>query len=163
MTSFEKKISVATRLLNHLAMISVTVMMLLTSADVIMRCFRHPIPGTYEIVGLLGALFVSFSLAHTSMERGHIAVDFVFQRLNTRTQRILEVLNTLISATMFGGIAWYSTLYAEDLRKVGEVSMTLQLPLYPFVYGIALGCAMLSLTLIIRGVESYLHSAGNEG
>ena len=144
-------------------MISVSGMMLLTSADVIMRLFRHPIPGTYEIVGLLGALFVSFSLAQTSMERGHIAVDFVFQRLNTPTQRILESINALISAAMFGAIAWYSILYAEDLRRVGEVSMTLQLPLYPFVYGIALGCAMLCLTLIIRGVGSYLHSAGNEG
>jgi hypothetical protein len=62
---------------------------------------------------------------------------------------------------MFGGITWYAILYAEDLRRVGEVSMTLQLPLYLFVYGIALGCAMLSLTLMISGVGSYM--SGSEG
>lgn len=161
MTSFEKKFSAVTRVFNQLAMISVAGMMFLTSADVIMRCFYHSIPGTYEIIGLLSALFVSFSLAHTSMERGHIAVDFVFQRLNLRSRRILEGVNALIGATMFGGITWYAILYAEDLRRVGEVSMTLQLPLYLFVYGIALGCAMLSLTLMISGVGSYM--SGSEG
>lgn len=143
-------------------MLSVTVMMLLTSADVIMRCFRRPIPGTYEIVGLSGALFVSFSLAHTSMERGHIAVDFVFQRLSDGTKRIVEGINALISTVLFGWISWYCLLYAEDLRQAGEVSMTLQWPLYPFVYGIAMGCGLLCLTLVVRGIELYIKPSESE-
>lgn len=163
MTRLEKKLSSITRRFNQLAMICVSVMMLLTTTDVIMRCFRRPIPGTYEIVSLLGVLFVSFSLAHTSMERGHIAVDFVFQRLSAGKQRILEGINTFISAVLFALVSVYSVIYAEDLRKAGEVSMTLQMPLYPFVYGIALGCGLLSLTLIIRGFGVCRNVSGGKG
>lgn len=161
MSKFEKKFSSITRAFNWAAMASVTAMMLLTCADVIMRCFRRPIPGTYEIVGLLGAMFVSFSLAHTSMERGHIAVDFLVQKLSQKTCRIIDFINSFISAILFGLIAWQSFLYAGDLQTAGEVSMTLQLPLYPFVYGVALGCGLVCLTLVSRVLGIFLNSSDN--
>ena len=41
-----------------IAAISLIVMMVLTCADVIMRAFRKPISGTYEIVGFLAAVFL---------------------------------------------------------------------------------------------------------
>lgn len=131
-------------------------MMLLTCADVLLRILRCPIPGTYEIVGLLGATFVSFSLAHTTTERGHIAVDFIVQKLPLRLQDLIDCINSIICAFLFAVITWQSVVYALDLKNSGEVSMTLQMPIHPFVFGIALGCGMLSLVLFVRSVESTL-------
>jgi len=139
-----------TNVVNRVASVSVILMMLLTCADVILRYFRCPIPGTYEMVGLLGSIFVSFSLAKTSLDNGHIAVDFFFQKLPVPARKVIEFFNTLICAILFGLIACYSFIYAVDLRRTGEVSMTLQIPVYPFVLGISLGCAMLSIVLILQ-------------
>ena len=132
---------------NGVAAAAVVGMMLLTCLDVLLRFLRHPIPGTYEIVGLLGAVFVSFSLARTSVERGHIAVDFLVQRLPRRLQHVVEAVNAGICALLFTIVCRQCVLYAQDLKASGEVSMTLQMPIHPFVFGIALGSAMLSLVL----------------
>ena len=139
---------------NWVAGAAVVAMMVLTCADVTLRLFRHPIPGTYEMVGLLGAIVVSFSLAHTSVMRGHIAVEFIVQKLPKRTQIIIDGINSLLGTALFGLITWQSILYASNLMRTGEVSMTLQMPIYPFVYGIAIGSGMLCLVLLIEFLQS---------
>jgi hypothetical protein len=40
-------------------------------------------------------------------------------------------------------------LYACDLRASGEVSLTLELPFYPFVYGIGFASASVCLVLLV--------------
>jgi TRAP-type C4-dicarboxylate transport system permease small subunit len=134
-------------LFNTIAAAAVVGMMVLTCLDVGLRFFRHPIPGTYEIVGLLGAVFVSFALARTSVDQGHIAVDFLVQRLPRRVQYVVEAVNAGICALLFTVVAWQCVRYAADLRASGEVSMTVQIPIHPFAFGIAVGCAMLSVVL----------------
>ena len=146
----ERFLLTVTNILNRVASVSVIIMMFLTCADVILRYFRCPIPGTYEMVGLLGSIFVSFSLAKTSLDNGHIAVDFFFQKLPMPARRVIESTNILISTVLFGFITWYSFFYAIDLKRTGEVSMTLQIPVYPFVLGISLGCAMLCIVLVLQ-------------
>jgi TRAP-type C4-dicarboxylate transport system permease small subunit len=135
---------------NGVASAAVVGMMLLTCLDVVLRFLRHPIPGTYEIVGMLGAVFVSFSLARTTVDRGHIAVDFLVQRLPAKIQNIVEAVNAGICALLFIVVSRQCLLYALDLKSSGEVSMTLQMPIHPFVSGIALGCTMLSLVLAVN-------------
>ena len=137
-------------LFNGIAAAAVVGMMTLTCLDVLLRFFRHPIPGTYEIVGMLSAVFVSFSLARTSVDQGHIAVDFLVQRLPLRLQHAIEAVNTGICALLFTVVCRQCVSYAQDLKSSGEVSMTLQMPIHPFVFGIAVGCAMLSLVLYVR-------------
>ncbi|HOO72756.1 MAG TPA: TRAP transporter small permease [Spirochaetota bacterium] len=159
MIRFEKIVSALANKANSIAAIAVVVMMVLTVADVILRFFRMPIPGTYETVGLLGAVVISFSLGYTSIEKGHIAVDFLVERLPEGARLAISVANNLIAAVLFAVVSWQSMVYALGLKEAGEVSLTLQLHTYPFVMGIAIGCALLSLVLTgefflaIRGVE----------
>lgn len=134
---------------NGIAAAAVVGMMGLTCLDVLLRFFRQPIPGTYEIVGMLGAVFVSFSLARTSVDHGHIAVDFLVQRFPRRLQHAVEAINAGICALLFTVLCRQCVFYARDLQASGEVSMTLQMPIHPFVFGIAIGCAMLSLVLYV--------------
>ncbi len=160
MVRFEKLINILTYRFNWIAAFAVVVMMILTSADVILRLFRHPIPGTYEIVGLLGAVVIAFSLAYTSAERGHIAVDFLVRKFPRKVQSFIAIANNLIGAALFGLIAWQSILYASDLKQSGEVSMTIQMPVYPFVYGIAFGCGLLCLLLLTESFKSLKGTGG---
>jgi TRAP-type C4-dicarboxylate transport system permease small subunit len=148
---------------NSVAAVAVVGMMVLTCLDVLLRLLRHPIPGTYEIVCMLGAVFVSFSLARTTVDRGHIAVDFLVQRLPKRFQHLVEALNAGICALLFTVICRQCVIYAQDLKASGEVSMTLQMPLFPFVFGIALGSAMLSAVLYVSCLSWSLKALESSG
>jgi TRAP-type C4-dicarboxylate transport system permease small subunit len=139
-----------TEKLNWIAAASVAFIMLLTVADVFMRFFGRPIPGTYELVGFVGSLIISFALPYTSVQKGHIAVEFLTQKLPWTARVIVNAINAFISMILFGVIAWQSIIYAHTLKAASEVSLTLQMKTYPFVYGVALGCALLSLVLFIE-------------
>jgi TRAP-type C4-dicarboxylate transport system permease small subunit len=123
-------------------------MMFLTCADVVLRYFRKPIPGTYELVCFLGAVAVAFAMAHTSVEKGHVAVSFVLQRFPSRIQGMIETITGSFGSFLFAVIAWQSVIYANDLRMSGEISLTLELPFYPFVYGIGFSAAVVCLILL---------------
>jgi TRAP-type C4-dicarboxylate transport system permease small subunit len=151
------------RILYWIAGIAIVSMMLLTCADVILRLgvtayheynwsilapFR-PIPGTYELVCFLGAVAVSFAMAHTSVEKGHVAVSLVVRLFPQRAQALIETITGIFSFILFALLSWQSVLYANDLRASGEVSLTLELPFYPFVYGIGFAAAAVCLVLLV--------------
>lgn len=131
----------------YVAGIAIVAMMLLTCADVALRLFRKPIPGTYELVCYLGAVAASFAMAHTSVERGHVAVSFLVDIFPKRIQGVIESLTGLVGISLFAVLAWRSFRYALLLKAGGEVSQTIQLPFYPFVFG--LGFASLGVCLVL--------------
>jgi TRAP-type C4-dicarboxylate transport system permease small subunit len=137
------------RRLGLIAAAAIFFMMALTCADVILRVFRMPIPGTYEIVSFMGAVAVSFAIARTSVEKGHVAVSLVVQLLPKRGQAVVEMIIAILGIILFALIAWQSTIYAQDCQQSGEVSLTLQLPFYPIIYGIAFGAIVTCLVLLV--------------
>jgi TRAP-type C4-dicarboxylate transport system permease small subunit len=158
MLRIEKTITATAEKANLIAAAALIIMMLLTTLDVILRLFKSSVPGTYEIIGLLGAVVTSFALGYTSVEKGHIAVDFLVMRFSPKAQALVGAANAIIAAVLFGIITWQSLLYGIDLLKKGQVSLTIQIPIYPFVFGIAAGCGLLSLVLIVEllhAVRSY--------
>lgn len=139
---------------NNIAAGGVVLMMGLITADVLLRLVWKPIPGVYDIVGLLGVIVISFALAYTSIEKGHIAVDFIVQKLSMKSQVAVEAVNTLLGTVLFACITWRSLVYAGSLKASGEVSLTIGLPIYLFVYAMGLGCALLCLVLLVQCVNS---------
>jgi TRAP-type C4-dicarboxylate transport system permease small subunit len=149
-----KLIDAASDGFNYVACAAVIIMMMLTCIDVMLRLFWQPIPGTYELVGFIGTVIVSLALAYTSIERGHIAVELLVERLPKKLQPFIEGINSLIGLALFSLIAWQSTVYAADLKSSGEVSLTLEMPTYPFVFGISIGCGMLCVVLLVEFIQS---------
>jgi TRAP-type C4-dicarboxylate transport system permease small subunit len=128
--------------------VAIVAMMLLTCADVVLRYFRRPVPGTYELVCFLGAVAVAFALAQTSVEKGHVSVTFVVQLFPKRIRGLIACITTGFGLILFSLIAWQSIIYANNLRLSGEVSLTLELPFYPFVFGVGFSAAVVCLILI---------------
>ena len=123
-------------------------MMLLTTTDVILRAFRHPILGTYEIVGLLGAIVIAFAMPQTTLQKGHVSVEILVSRLPGTAQRVIHMITRGLTIVLFGFIAWECFQYGKDLKGAGEVSMTLCLPTYPVLYGIALADVVVILVVM---------------
>lgn len=153
MLRLERYLGVLSDRLNVLAALAMVFVMLLTVADVILRRFILPVPGAYDIVSLVSSFIISFSLGYTSVQKGHIAVEFLFEKLPERAARILSAVNELVAATFFGILAWQSVAYALRSMASGEVSPTIRLPFFPFIIGLALGCLLLSLILAVNFIK----------
>ncbi|MBL7213892.1 MAG: TRAP transporter small permease [Desulfobacteraceae bacterium] len=163
MNAFEKSTNGLARGMYYVAGAAIVSMMLLTCADVLLRfgvtlyhSYRwqfleniKPIPGTYELVCFMGAVAVSFAMAHTSVEKGHVAVSLIVRLFPERVRATIESITSLLSFFLFAMISWQSVAYANDLRETGEVSLTLELPFYPFVYGVAFSAAAVCLVIAV--------------
>jgi len=88
------------------------------------------------------------------LEKGHIAVELLYRKLPQRTQLAIETFTNTVSFLFFGLITYQAFIYALDMRKSGEVSPTLQLPIYPFIFGMSFGFGLLCLILIAESIKS---------
>jgi len=140
------------KLLNQILMsiagLFLIAMILLTCANVFLRLVWIPVSGTFELMGYFGAVLTAFALAYTQIKKGHIAVDIVVLGFSKTVQKILNAVNDVICMSFFAVVAWQIGKYAGTLWETGEVTETLQIIYYPFTYGVAFGCAVLSLAFL---------------
>ena len=136
------------KFLNVIAGISLTFLMLLTIADVILRNFKRPVVGTYELVAFAGAVVIGFSMPLTSYVRQHIFVDFFILKFSLKVRNVFNIATRCLVIALFFLIVWNMFKYARDLQKSGEVSLTLQLPFYPVAYGVGVCCFILCLVFV---------------
>jgi len=163
MIRFEAGIKRLAEYMSFIAGAAIVIMMLLSTADVLLRLagplyskykygflsFIQPIPGTYELVSFIGTVAAAFAIAHTSIKGGHVSVSLLTRLLPKRAKAITKIITNTMALVFFGLLTWRSILYAEELKLYGEVSMTLQLPYYPFIYGVAFASLVMGLVLII--------------
>ena len=148
MKGFLSAVEKISKFLNVIAGISLTFLMLLTIADVILRLFKRPVVGTYEMVAFAGAVVIGFSMPLTSYVRQHIFVDFLILKFSQRVRNIFNIATRCLVIALFLLVGWNMFKYARDLQESGEVSLTLQMPFYPIAYGVGVCCIILCLVFI---------------
>jgi TRAP-type C4-dicarboxylate transport system permease small subunit len=133
---------------NVIAGVTLTLMMLITVADVILRPMGKAIVGIFELVAFAGAIVIGFSVPFTSFVRGHIYVDFFVQKLSSPARKGVHITTRCMGIGLFLMVGWNLILMGTDLLRSGEVSLTLQMPFYPIVYGLGVSCFIQVLVLI---------------
>ena len=128
------------KVLNFIAGIALTFMMLLTVADVLLRAGGHPIIGTFEIVALLLALVIGFGIPQVSLDRGHVYMDFLLEKFSKRGRKVMNTFTRVLCLILFVFIGYNLFNVGAGFRASGEVSPTIQLPFYPVAYGVAVCC-----------------------
>jgi len=156
----EKIVNLFARELDRVAQWAIVILMALVVTNIVLRFAWRPLLGTYEFVSFLSAVVISFALAYCAVQRGHIAVTLVVDRLPPRGQAIVDVIINAVSIIFLGLTVWQITLYATDMVVSGEVSPTTKTPFYPFVYGVALGFLFLCLVLLVDLLKSINRAAG---
>jgi C4-dicarboxylate transporter, DctQ subunit len=149
---FIKKVSKA---LAEIAGWLLFVCMAIVTLNVILRqVFGAPLLGTYEWVGILTAVMISLGLAFCAIVGGHIAIDFVVNKMKPGLQRIIAVVCGVISCFVMGGVTVSMVLYANKLALSGEVSPTTKIPYYLFVYAVGVGFAVFLAVLLLDLYQS---------
>ncbi len=133
--------------MQHMASIVLTFMLFLTTADVVLRLFKMPIPGAVEIIAICGGAILGLTIPITSWMRGHIAVDFVLNRFPDRIRGGINILTRCIAIGLCLIIGWNSWKIGAGFLEGAEVSGTLEIPLYPVAYGLGICFFVLSLVL----------------
>ena len=137
--------------------------MLIVTLNVILRkVFNSPLLGTYEWVGILTAVMISLGLAYCTVVGGHIAIDFVINKMKPGAQRIIAIICGAISCLVMAGVTVSLFLYANKLALSGEVSPTTKIPFFIFVYVIGVGFISFLAVLILDLVKSVRRKNSHE-
>jgi len=145
--------------LNWVAGAALVAMLGLTVADIIgVKLFKCPVPGAIELVGFLGAIVIGFAIAYTQVQHGHIQVEFFVMRLPRRLRAGVSAFVSLLGVVLFVLLAWRSYDFGRVLQSAGEVSMTQNIPFYPFVHAIAFCCIPVCLVLLVEFLKSVMEA-----
>ncbi|MBI5793158.1 MAG: TRAP transporter small permease subunit [Rhodocyclales bacterium] len=130
------------------------VMMLFSVADMVMRGFGVTLAGSYEVIGWLSAAAMALALGTVQRHKGHVAMELVVVKMGRRSRAMTEALMALVALALFAVVAFYVARYGRVLHETGSLSETLRVIVYPWVYVVALGCAGLTLALLVDFLRS---------
>ncbi len=129
--------------------LSVLAMIVVTCLDVILRLplINRSLTGAYDITKIAVALSLASALPYTAASKGHIAIEYFAQKLRARGRRILDIAVDLMGMALFAFLAWRTVLYGVEMYRTGQVSQTLQYPIFwvPWVIGFCCGVVVLVL------------------
>ena len=146
---------VLNRGLDFVGGLALVFIVLITTSDVILRAFKRPILGTYEIVSFSGCVVILFALPLTSWLHSHIYVDFLVQKFPSAVQKAVNLLTRCLVIFLFYLFAWQSMKYGMDLQQLGEVSPTLKIPYYPVVCAAGVCCFVQCLVILCDMVKIF--------
>jgi len=135
-------------------------MILLTCANIVSRQVYVPIPGTFELMGYIGAIVTAFALGYTQFTNGHIAVDVLVNAYPKPLKRFISIINHGTCCIFFIIASWYIVQKALTLKNANELSETLKIIYYPFTLAVALGCLILALALFTDFLKVLLLQKG---
>ncbi len=136
--------------LQILAGVLLLAMMGLACADVAAGAADASILGSTELISLMAALLVAFVLPLAHRNEAHVGIDLVYRRLGPRGKRINDALVSLLSAGFFAVASWQCFTYAEELRRSGQVSSTLELPTYGILYAVSFACLVVFFQVLVE-------------
>jgi TRAP-type C4-dicarboxylate transport system permease small subunit len=113
-----------------LAGITLIIMFLVTLTEVTMRAVWRSIPGTFELISLLGGVVIGLAVPYTSQMNGHIVVDSLLGKLSKSRQNVMNVMTRIVVMIFFVFIAVSLISMGLDHRASKEVTQTLRVPLY---------------------------------
>jgi len=141
-------LDIACRILTVIGSTALTIMMFLTVADVILRAFGHPILGAYEIVSLLLAIVIGFTIPKVSLEKGHVIMEFILEKISPKGQAVLVTFTRILCIALFAIIGYNLFLIGKEFSLSGEVSSTLKIPFFPIAYCVGVCCFIQCLVLV---------------
>ncbi|HEX9850504.1 TRAP transporter small permease [Candidatus Deferrimicrobium sp.] len=135
--------------------VSLLAITLLATMNVALRIFHVPVSGSYEVVSFLGAIVTAGALGYTQKRKDHIVVDILSDKFPSKVKRVLDRVSYLLILVFFSIVSWQTFVYGKRLMRTGELSETLKIAYYPFVFLVGIGFAVLALTSFLDLIETF--------
>lgn len=150
-----KTIHYITKTLLAISASVLTMMMLLTAIDVVLRyVFKLPIPGAFELAEYMMAFIVPFAIAYCADENGHVSVELFFKKLPTLLRTILQFFVSFLTFLFAAVLTWQNFLYIGETYQDRLASSVLLIPAYPFIIPVSIGLGIYALLLFLQLFQS---------
>lgn len=148
---------------SQFAQFALVLVMLVIVANILMRIWWKPLPGSYELVEIMGAVILSMGAAYCAIARGHVTVSLLLDKLSRKKQSAVDIFTSFISFIFISAIGWGLLKYAKMTYVRGLETSTLSIPLYPVYFLVAAGLIMLAITALLQLIKSitFLINKGN--
>ena len=156
MVNFERIVNLISKYCDRIAQVAVMAMMLLVVGNILGRFVGKSIFGAYDIVGFINAILVAFAIAYCAVQKGHIQVEMVMSHFPERVQKVVGIITGILSLGIFAVITWQILILANDKWRGGEVSMTALIPFHYYIYGVAFGCVLLCLVILLELIKLFI-------
>ena len=104
--------------------------------------------GEVDIVKIAGGVAIACALPYTTAVKGHVAIEYFFHKLSRRGRIAVDTATRLAAMGLFGLLSWRCVRYGLDLRRSGEVTLTLEIPLFWIPHVMALCCATMVFVIL---------------
>ncbi len=155
MNILEKVIHTMAKRISQFAQFALVLVMLVIMANILMRIWWKPLPGSYELVEILGAVILSMGVAYCALTRGHVTVTLLVDKLSKKKQALVDLVTSIISFVFISAIGWGLLKYAKMTYNRGLETSTLSIPLYPVYFLVAAGLIMLAMTALLDLIKSF--------
>jgi len=132
----------ATKMAAYMAWAGIFAMMAVTCADVILRRFGASVPGAYDIVRVSGGVVVAMALPRTTAVKGHVAIEYFFRRMGATGRLVVDSLMRILQTGGFIYAACAMWRKGAALLREGEVTPTLQIPVFWLAWLLAVSCLL---------------------
>jgi TRAP-type C4-dicarboxylate transport system permease small subunit len=129
-------------------------MVFLTVADVVARyVFSRPVRGAFEVTELMLLVLIFAGLPIVSYGDEHAVMDFIDRLLGPRGQRRIERAVQVVNAAFMLLLAWLVWGKADRIWAYRDATDVLRIVYGPFVYFMAVACALAGLIHLYKVVE----------
>lgn len=140
-------------LLAGTAGLAVAAMIIVTCVDVVGRRLGYPLEGTYDLVEILGAISIIGALPYTTACKGHVAIEFLPQKLSPRGRIVLATVVALVCIAIYAFLTWRFVLYGIDLKASNQGTVTLRWPIFWLPHWMAVCTAVTILVVLYQMVH----------
>jgi len=133
-----------------LVALALATMAVVTALDVIGRYLLNaPLPGSYELVGLLLAITGFAALPLATLGREHVVVDVLDHLLPPRLVALQRAVTEAAAGAVLAVLAWQLWLRGERLALEHATTNLLAIPLAPVAFLMAAFTALAAAAMVI--------------
>ena len=135
-----------TKWLVILAAVCIAVMMVVNFTDIIgTKFFLSSVPGALDISEELMVLVTLLPLAFIALERGHIRITLLTERLTPSVRFVLQIIQYIIATLITGFITWRVFVGFQETVKVMDLKEGIDLPIWPANLAVVIAFGFLTL------------------
>ena len=131
--------------MTFISCVGLAAMMAVICVDVTLRIAGYPVKGAYDIVRVAGAVTIACSLPITTAMKGHVAIEYFFQKLNRRWRVGVDSAMRVMTIGAFLLAAYECLGYGMRFLKNGQVTDTIEMPIFwvPWLMAVSFGVTAL--------------------
>ena len=92
-------------------------------------------------------------MPYTTAVKGHVAIEYFFHKLSHLGRIIVDTIIRLLSMALFTLLTIRFVKYGASLKKAGQVTATLQMPVFWVPYVMSISCAVVVLVILYNMVH----------